>query len=269
MPPLSKICPVCGYIEAGESSQEISLEDMIRQMEKQILALKKIGHPSVGNVLGGYAWLVYLVLMLQFTILGIFTESFFVGLISLLFLILFVFSLSKQLRGKTKKTKNNRAYNHLIAEFESTERQCLSHYGKNRTIQQQVEILSEEVNVESNRRKRVSFRQHLIGWIIIVVTLGITGSVITDLAKYANQEQEEHASPETSIEKSLKEGNHEEAIRLFLTQYMGEVGDYDYARLIVEQLLRDGKREDANAFVGQCTSLRYASDLKKLKKLLN
>jgi ATP/maltotriose-dependent transcriptional regulator MalT len=242
---------------------------MIRQMEEQILALKKIGRPSVGNVLGGYAWLVYLVLMLQFAVLGIFTESFFVGLISLLFLILFVFSLSKQLRGKTKKARNNRMYNHLIAEFESTERQCLSYYGKSGIIRQQVEVLSGEVNAESNRRKRAGFRQHLIGWIIIVVTLGITGAVIIDLAKYADQEQAAQASPETAIEKSLKEGNHEEAIRLFLMQYMGETGDYDYARLIVEQLLRDGKREDAKAFAGQCTSLRYPSDLKKLKKLID
>jgi ABC-type transport system involved in cytochrome bd biosynthesis fused ATPase/permease subunit len=270
MPPLSQICPFCGYIEVGERSRNISLDDQLQQIETQALALKNAPRSTHGGALGRYAWVACAGLALQFAIVSLVTESTGLWLLVLLFLLFFAISLIRQLGGKTKTAKNNRTYSHLLAEFETLVRQCLTYYGKNRTIQQQLDGISQEIAADRNRRKQTRRRQTVTALILLTVFLLISGYLTFDFAKYALHEQEEQTmSASSTIEKCLERGDDEMAIRLFLTHHMGKVGDYDYARRIAEQLLRKEKKEDAKAFAEQCSALFHASDQERLRKIVN
>ena len=269
MPALSKICAVCGYIETGESSQNVSLDDMLRQMETHSQTLKK-GNLSLGNVINSLTWVVCIALAIQFAAMGILSESMPVGVVALLLFILFGFSLGRQLLGKTGAAKNSRECKHALVEFETIERQCRTYFGKDKSIRQQVDDISDEIRRANSGRRRNNFRQYLTGWIIIAVFDFAVGFVQYDFTKYLLDESDEQVlTQEKTVETSLKDANYEEAIQIFLTQDMGERGDYEKARLIVTGLLDKNKKSEAAAFVEQCASLRYPSDREKLQKLIN
>jgi hypothetical protein len=265
MPALSKICPLCGYIEASENSHHTNPDDMIRQMEFHTQTLNK-KQLTLGNVLNSLMWVVYIALTIQFVVMGIVFVSLFVLIMALLLFGLFCFSLIKQLRGKTKAAKAGLHCKLAMAELETLERQCLSYYGKDRSVSQHVNLMSELKDNANNRRRKNNLRQYLIGWFIIAAFVLVTGYIQYDFMKYVLDEEQNRSL--TQVEASLKDNNYDDAIRIFLTQDMGKRGDYEKAMLIVNSLLEKSKKSEAAAFIEQCSALRYPSDKEKLKQLI-
>lgn len=178
-------------------------------------------------------------------------------------------------------------------------------FGQHREV---ADVLTDiSVQIASIEEKRnASNRKNLLVWIVLILVFcGIAGTGVFSVNHALNGEsgevqevaEKEGENPATGSWKNavqafkespeskddyecnkfavkilpliLKAGESRAAEEFFTGNCMGKVGDYDCAVLIVNHYLGNASgTEAAKEFVRKCDKMRYASDQRKLEKLL-
>ena len=299
MPALSKVCPVCGYVATQTDNTGNLLEQLVEKMESCLHKLKQQDKPTVFTGIKKHLFIFYIILTIQLFVLATVSMSIMAWSAVSLFLFLSIFSIIKKFRNK--KNEASSQFNLITADYETYRRQANTHFGKNKEVKELSLTLDQEMDTIKKEWRKQAFRYNTLGFISINCILIVTGTVIFSLSKfiatadlppeessiitYLEQEEYDKAiAIYPDVEKNcIDEGENirtqvihhlsqkqqwEKASSFFLLHCMGKRGDYSCARIIIEDQLKNNRKEGAIDFLETCSSLHYPSDFNKLKKLI-
>lgn len=294
MPQLSKICPVCGYVDESN----IRVEDMMLSMQDMTLQLQKIPHPGFMKSMASLTYLIYPILFVFMLVAALISEAGLFWVLSLLFLVLGIVAMIKKAKGKLGNELYNTKFKEIKLEFESLNTIAKLQFGKNRDVSTMLSEMSNKITDLENNRKAMA-RKNIIVWVLIlVVIVACSSGGVFSLNKFvedsmpANQKieqlletdnwrdaliifkKENGVLPEIGtvshnmIKSMLGSDSAKEAEEFFYTYCMGKVGDWDCATLIVNYYNKTKNPGSAKEFVGRC-NMRYGSDKDKLMKQIS
>lgn len=288
MPLLSKICPVCGYVEEG-GEDGTSVAQLISKLEGILREAKGLPEPSFAQGMSRLSFVIWPLAALVMLILAVISEAGFFWIFFGIFLILALVAIIKKARGKSAAAKIDKQFVLLKHDFEHNERLAKHSFGKSREVSALVDEIGEQIRKIGRNRKAMAAKNMLVWLIVLVVIFGAAGwgvmavnkslSDPDSVAERLNRRIQEYAgsgisADDTSQErieilKSILEfGDGAMGEEFFLRHCMGELQDYECALLIVNFYTGKGENDAAKAFVEKCSGMRYSSDKGKLKKLL-
>lgn len=290
MPLLSKICPICGYVVDGDEATP-NASDQINSLEQLVLQIKGLPRPtflaSVRDLLG----IIVLILAVYFLVMAYLTDAFVFKILGGLFLIILQYFLGRLVVSWFKPSIKDEI-NRIKNEFEYNERIARRSFGKDSEVARQIDELTAEI-IDTLRERRESNRKILYTWLAISTACAIAagGSIfIANRAAQKSIEQAEYGKYQKSVETFAASSDNDEHIggavrtsivksmtaagdtafaeKFFFAYCQGRVDDFDCAKTIVESLIAAKDYAGAARFVEQAATLRYKSDIVKLKKLL-
>ena len=296
MPVLSKICPICGYFD-DKNEESFNPTEFANILEKILLDIKRIPEPSFLKGMGQLTFIIFPLLAIYMLILALITEAGMFWLSFVLFLILSIIAFVKKGKGDLGNDRFNRQFKEQKHEFEYYQRIAIRDFGKSREVSKLVgEIEGIVLDIEQ-KRKKTSMRNSLI-WIVIltVIALLATGgafkvdnmlnSVETTIGQAAQKRNQswkdavedlkKMSESDLGIEqkrvdiiKIILETNENQIAEDFFVDYcIGKRMDFEAASLIVNYYKTKGETEKAQQFIERCSKMRYSSDLKKLKGII-
>lgn len=287
MPLLSKICPVCGYVEEGSSENDMSVGDFVKVLEARLNEIKYIPEPSFVKGMGHFTFIIYPILAIAFLFVFLMSNSGLFMIAFLLFLILSVVAWVRKSKGMLGYTPFNTWFKVVKNDFEYHKRVAQHSFGKSSEISRLIDDISQEIRTVEKKRSEALKRNKIVWSVIVVLLLGIAvaGVLTTQSALTEKEAVEQSWSVQFDEYKAGKASNEEQA-RLnivnamlaeddsadaeyfFINECMGKMQDYDCAAAIVNYYMERADEESAMDFVERCTGMRYASDRNKLIKLI-
>lgn len=296
MPVLSKICPACGYFDENDE-ESYNPTEFANILEKILFEIKRIPEPSFLKGMSQLTFIIYPLLTIIMLVCALISEAGVFWIVCALFLILSIVALVKKGKGTLGNDKFNKQFKEEKHAFEYYQRIAIRDFGKSKEVSKLVgEIEGIILDIEQ-KRKKASARNMLI-WAVILVVVVLLASggtfqmdralnkvetVVDDAIQQGNESwknaiEELKGMSDTDlgveqkridITQTILEANAPEAAEdFFLTYCMGKRMDIDAATLIVNYYKDKGETEKASQFLERCTKMRYSSDLKKLKKLV-
>lgn len=287
MPLLSKICPVCGYVEEGGDENNMSVSDFVKVLEARLNEIKYIPEPSFMKGMGHFTFVIYPILAIAFLLVFLISDSGLFLLAFALFLILSIIAIVKKTKGRLGYDPFNQWFKIVQSDFDYHKRIAKHSFGKNSEVSRLIDDISGEIKTVEKKRS-AALRKNTIIWSVIVVillgmaVLGVTSTQSVISGKQATEENSAHLLQEyeagnvTDTEQArlniinalLAEGNTANAEKFFLTECMGNARDMDGATAIVKHYNKVSDADGAKSFVDRCTGIRYNSDKEKLYKLI-
>ncbi|MGN0007377.1 MAG: hypothetical protein ACI35T_04705 [Alistipes sp.] len=290
MPLLSKICPICGYIVEGDEAT-LNVADQINSLEQLVLQIKGLPRPtfltSVRDLLG----IIVLILTVYFLVMAYITGAIAFKILAGVFLVILQYFLGRLVASWFKPSIKDEI-NRIKNEFEYNERIARRSFGKDPEVARQIDDLTAEI-IDTVRERRESNRKILYTWLAISAVFAVAagGSIVTanhvaqksieqaEYGKYQKTVEDFAASPDNDeyiggaarasiVRSMIAAGDTAFAEKFFFAYCHGRVDDFDCARAIVESLISAKDYAGAAQFVAQTATLRYKSDIVKLKKLL-
>lgn len=306
MPPLSKVCPVCGYTDTTGQSDggENRVSESLADLEKRLTTLRSLPESTCFEGMRAFLFVVYPVALLCMIVLAAAWGNLLLWGLALLFLVLTIVEAVQKLRGKRAADGQNRRVKALLAEYDSAKRELELSYGKNREVRTAITQVDAQLQQALQGRTAHARKTKICGAgialaMIVVLLLICWGGVSTalSLAREATAQ---------SVPALLEEKRYDEAAQLYGQQYaldpalatstelrvqmvqgmvsateldqaqrfffdycMGNLDDFECASMIVYGLKLADRSEAAADFVAKCTGMRYRSDLSRLKQIIN
>jgi len=296
MPVLSKICPGCGYFDESDE-ESINPTEFANILEKILYEIKRIPEPSFVRGMGQLTFIIFPLLTVYMLILAFMTEAGLFWILCALFLIFSIIALVKKAKGNLGNDKFNKLFKEHKHAFEYYQRIAIRDFGKSKEVSKLVnEIEGIILDIEQKRKKAST--QNLLIWAVILVVVAVlaTGgafkmdSVLNSVENTVQDAMQKGSESWQSAIEELKgmsesdagveqkrvdiariilEANQGEAAETFFVDYcMGKRMDFDVASMIVNYYKGKGETEKAQEFIAKCSKMRYSSDLKKLKKII-
>lgn len=306
MPPLSKVCPVCGYTDTTGQTDggENRVSESLTELENRLSALRSLPEATYFEGIRSFLFLVYPVALLCMIVLAAAWGNLLLWGLVLLLLILSIVEVAQKLRGKRAADGQTSRIKSLVAEYDSAKRELEISYGKNREVRSAIAEIDARMQ-QTIQERTAHIRKTKIcgagitaGAIVLLLLIGWGGvSMALSFAREATA---------THIPSLLEEKRYDEAAKIYVEQYaltpdntssvavrmqmvqsmvsaaefdraqdffmdfcMGNPGDYDCACVIVQGLKLADKSDVATNFVSGCKDLRFKSDISRLKQLLN
>lgn len=303
MPPLSKICPVCGYSDSSAADPEnrSAIETNIKEMNDYLSVVEYAPKPTVADGFKHLAFITLPLFAICAALVAIVSMSDLMWLITLLLVILSVVSLVMKLRNKSRINTIDVDIKESLANYDSVKRMVEMTFGRSREVKTAIQNLDDKLHDALSKHKaakrRAIFAGSILSLVLIAVFTVISMLVTIDAVQEVKQEYENRIETllennkfdqaatafrakyaDTSdaesyrmlvVERMLEAGETELATTFFFENCIGERGDFDCAKAIVTKRMSSGDRELAVQFVGKCSRLKYKSDYRKLNELLN
>lgn len=286
---MSKICPVCGYIDEGGGDDNISVDGFVSTLEQKLHEIKQIPHPSFMRSMEMLTLVVYPLLAVMFLITALVAEAGFAWILFGVFALLTVRAYIRKSKGVIGNDSANKKFRALKNEYKYNERLAKRKFGKSSEVSSLLDEISGEIRgIEEQRRSMAS--KNLIAWIAVIALAGgvIAWAVVTGNRKGSDpdavnsriemlvgdyrQGGAEAVGAEQKrmeiIDRMLSAGEPDRAEDFFFIDCMGEIKDLDCARQIVEYYKKNDREGDAAGFVAKCSGMRYKSDQVKLEEML-
>lgn len=306
MPPLSKVCPVCGYTDTTGQTDggENRVSEALTELENQLSTLRSLPEATYFAGIRSFLFFVYPVALLCMIVLAAAWGNLLLWGLVLLLLVLTIAEIVQKLRGKRSADGQSNRIKSLIAEYDSAKRELELSYGKNREVRSAIADI--DVRMQQTLQERTGHTRKTkicgagiaAGMIVLFVLISWGGvNMALSFAREATA---------THIPSLLEEQRYDEAAKVYVEQYalepesatstalrmqivqgmvsaaefdraqnfftdfcMGNPDDYDCARVIVQGLKLADKSDIATDFVSRCTSMRFKSDLSRLKQIVN
>ncbi|MDL2231684.1 zinc ribbon domain-containing protein [Porphyromonadaceae bacterium OttesenSCG-928-L07] len=304
MPLLSKICPVCGYTEDG-GENNVSADEFADSLEACLHDIKMIPEPTFLRSMEQLTFVMYPIIAVYLLIVALMSEAGLFWLLFGLFLLLSIVALVRKSKGVLGNDPFNKEFKEIKNAYEYNERLAKRSFGKNREVSTLLTEISSQIAAIEIHRKNVAKKNLLIWAVILVVFFALASGGVFSVNKSLSEKEVGNALESVSsavkkttesakkidfkkaVEEFKKSANDDDKVRLnminlalakeeirtaveLFTDYcMGKVGDYACAEAIVRHYIAKSDKEAAEKFVESCKNLRYKSDIKKLKKLLN
>lgn len=301
LPLLSKICPVCGTVVEQKNEE---LGNMIGDMQTLLMELKSLPKRGLMSGMQKLAFITLPLIALFMLVMAVISESGLFWILFVLFAISGVIAVVKKGRGVTASDLDNRLFNGYKNNYQKFQSLASIYYGKSKEVTNVLKQMESEIADIENRRKSDNNRTIIVwGAILIVLFVGaillvtrvndkLNGSdsitnlpfpeQITKLIEgnhydeaielyTGSQYNDEHAGEEyrEQIVGALLKGDAFEKVNQFFTQNcMGKKGDFKCAEMILKSYVAKPDMDGAKLFLDGC-KLRYESDMKKLKLILN
>ncbi|NDV80449.1 hypothetical protein D0T87_00475 [Bacteroides sp. 51] len=296
MPVLSKICPGCGYFDESDEDSYTPTE-FANILEKILFEIKRIPEPSFLKGMSQLTFIIFPLLTVFMFALALISEAGLFWILGALFLIFSIIALVKKSKGTLGNDKFNKQFKEEKHAFEYYQRIAIRDFGKSREVSKLAnEIEGMILDIEQKRKKAST--QNMLIWaviLIVVVVLASGGTFQMDRALNKVEDTVEEAMQKGSeswqsaidelkgmsdsdfgveqkridITQMILEANAPEAAETFFVDYcMGNRMDFEAASLIVNYYKGKGETEKATQFIAKCSKMRYSSDLKKLKKII-
>lgn len=288
MPLLSKICPVCGYVEEG-GEDGMSVSQLVSKLEGTLREIKAQPEPSLGQGMGRLAFVIWPLVALFMLAMALVSEAGLFWILFIIFLIVALVAIIKKGKGSSKTAKADKQFMLLKHDFEHTERLARHSFGKSREVTSLIDEIGDQIK-KIEKRRRASVGQSVMVW-LIVLALICGGAVYgvyamnkalnseTGVAERLERRIDEYVSSPVSpddkagdrleiIKTALDEGNSAMAEDFFMQHCMGQMQDYECAVMIVNHYKQADDAQAAQAFIERCNAMRYSSDKKKLQNLL-
>ena len=124
MPPLSKVCPVCGYTDTTGQSDggENRVSESLADLEKRLTTLRSLPESTCFEGTRAFLFVVYPVALLCMIVLAAAWANLLLWGLALLFLVLTIVEAVQKLRGKRAADGQDRRVKALLAEYDSAKR---------------------------------------------------------------------------------------------------------------------------------------------------
>lgn len=192
MPPLSKICPICGYtdtsMDAYEGNDSISM--IMSEMQESLHKVKSLPMPSPFDGMQSISFVSYPLVFLLVFVLAAVSESMIAWVLTLLFLVLSLVAITKKLKGKGSTEKHKNLINTTTSQYELSKQNMLLKYGSSRDIKQAMAQIDNELEDVLLRRKASARKSLLMGIILTAIIMIISWVIVADIAKSAIQEHQ-------------------------------------------------------------------------------
>lgn len=287
MPLLSKICPVCGYVEEGGDDKNMSLSDFMKVLEARLNEIKYIPEPSFMKGMGHFTFIIYPILTIAFLLVYLISDAGLFLIAFALFLVLSIIALAKKSKGTLGYAPFNRWFKIVENDFDYHKRVARNSFGKSSEVSKLIDEISTEIKTIEKKRSAALKRNTMIWSVIVILLIGIAAfGVMSADAAITEKETTEQSWPNlveeykagnvdnteqarlNIINTMLTEGNNTEAEEFFITDCMGNMQDMDCAVAIVKYYNNIPDTESAKNFVEKCTGMRYKSDKEKLNNLI-
>lgn len=285
---LSKVCSCCGHVFTDDEPTPMS--KTIDELDGILYELKKLPSPGVGIMMSKA--LVYILLILSILSVGmaIISEA---GIFWILFAVFFIW----WIRVFKKSSKNalqydilKKSFTELKEKFEVKRRSAMRDYDKIDSVTRVIDDITINIDeVEAKWKSKERFCNMVwmavVGVLICISVLSVASlkSFVDSkpqsqeptssqrIAEYLALPEEEKSNPDLVVRLVrfiVEEGSFDKAENFFLTNVMGNMGDFECAKIIVSAYLEKGDKEKARSFVDRCTEMRYKSDMKKLDNMV-
>ena len=293
MPVLSKICPVCGYVEESDGGNNMGVGELVDALETNLHQIKSIPPPSFGKSMGGLTFIMFPILAVYMLLIAIISEAGLFWLLFILFLILGIVAIARKAKGKLGNDKFNRRFDETVNEFEYNKRTAERSFGKDREVAKLIGNISSEIDAVRKKRKSAAGRNMAVWALILVIFFALGGFWIYKTDRMLNpgdgvetnavqgwqaivervkgMSQEDPGIEQMRIDAvsaMLASGEAAEAEKFFTGYCMGNMQDYDCAALIVNYYMGRSDTDSAEKFVERCNGMRYKSDAGKLRNLI-
>lgn len=291
MPLLSKVCPVCGYV-VNDGEETPTAEEMADTLEELLLQIKNLPKPSFLNSMRNLLYALIPLATLYFIVLALISEAGIFWLIGGLGALISVYLIVRKVIEWCKP--RSCALTTLKNEYEYHARTARRNFGKNVEVSRLINEITAEI-AAVDEEHRVAKRRNIYMWLIFcaaVLVIGTGGIATTSvfskdgtseeqaegqpawqkkIAEFAasadNSDYGDNSARLSVLDEILKCGEYKAAEEFFFTYCQGKMGDLECAKQIVQAYLSAGDTAAAANFVSR-VELRYASDVAKLKKML-
>lgn len=290
MPLLSKICPVCGYVEEG-GEDGVNVGQLVTKLEGTLREIKGLPEPSFSQGMSRLAFVIWPIATLFMLILAVISDAGFFWIFFGIFLILALVAVAKKARGKSAAAKMDKQFVLLKHDFEHNERLAKHSFGKSREVMALIDEIGEQIRKIEKNRKAMAAKNMLVWLIVLVAIFGAAGWGVMAINKSLNDPEavadrvhrriqeyaqsgisaDDTAQERIDLVKSILESELSDdtmAEQFFFNHCMGQLKDLECAQLIVNYYTAKGETDAAKAFIDKCTGMRYNSDKNKLKQLL-
>lgn len=290
MPLLSKVCPACSnVIDVDEDG--LSAEEIADEMEYAAHCLRKLPQPGVASELSRLTVVIYPAAAVFLAAYAFISEAGLFWILASVFIILSVTAFIRRARKRTAAIAAEKQYADIKSSYELYERYSRRKFGEHPEMRRLLKAIEAEVREIEAKRKAARSKSMGICTAILAVMLAlfIAGAVSVTSAVRHNEREElaERLDWRTKMERygSLPAGQKKDAaidiVRLmtadsrteqaesfFLSEVMGQPGDYECAVIIAGAYMEAGMKDRAGEFVARCTGLRYSSDTDRLKAII-
>ena len=296
MPVLSKICPACGYFDESDE-ESINPTEFANILEKILFEIKRIPEPSFLKGMTQLTFIIFPLLTILMGVCAFISDAGLFWILCVLFLIFSIVALVKKGKGTLGNDKFNKQFKEEKHIFEYYQRIAIRDFGKSKEVSKLVNEIEGIILDIEQKRKKASTQNTLIWAVILVVIVLLASGGTFQMDRALNKVetavedvvQKENESWKSAIEelkgmsdtdlgieqkrvditRVILEANAPEDAETFFVDYcMGKRMDFDAAALIVNYYKGKGETEKAQQFIERCSKMRYSSDLKKLKKII-
>jgi len=291
---LVKVCPCCGYVVPGNDDE--SPEKLIGELEEVLLRFKSIPRPTFVKSISKLTYIVFPILAVYLLVLALMSDARIFWATGGLTALLSIYSIIRRALGKLGNDPVQAEFLRLKNAHEHLDGILRNRYQNDKSVRQRLgEIAAEIADIEAAHRQ--ANRHNLYKWIGVGVVgvLLATGGVFTVdkrvseveaaqtptteedwmavIAEFkatpANDEYAENTGRMELLTCMLDAGRIEVAERFFFECCQGKVGDFDCAQAVMRYHIDEAQNLEAAMKFANKVLLRYGSDKKRLKQMLN
>lgn len=192
MPLLSKICPVCGYVEEGDNKEQTA-EEFVNALEEGLYHIKAIPEPTFVKSMGQLSFIMLPVIAIYLLLIAIISEAGLFWILFILFGILSLVAIIRKMTGNLGNDPFNRRFKEVKNVYEYNERLAKRNFGKSKEVSNLLgEISAQIADIEA--RRNAASRKNLLIWIIILaVCIGSASMGVFSINKSLNGTTEEES----------------------------------------------------------------------------
>ncbi|MBO7189727.1 MAG: hypothetical protein J6V55_03990 [Alistipes sp.] len=285
MPLLSRVCPVCGHTIDGDENHA-SASEAVTELESILFDIKALAEPTFSKSMGQLSVFMIPILTVIVFVMYVISSAGLFLILALLLAVWSVFLIVRKVKGSLGNSAADAELAELRNQYEYAARSLKRDYGKNREVANLLSEINEQIDSIVSRRKAMRTK-NLMVWaaiFVVIILLASMGSVGVkhrvdenlattwqeelDAYKYGEQGDEYDGELRCEIiDLVLAADEIAEAEAFFADYCAGLVGDLECATKIVRYHLTHDNKAGAETFINGCT-LRYSSDINKLKKLI-
>ena len=294
IPLLVKICPICKRPVSDEEAGRA--EKMVNELEEVLLRLKSIPRPTFIKSLSKLTYILFPILAVYLLVLALMSDARIFWATGGLTALLSIYSIIRRALGKLGNDPVQAEFLQLKNTHELLHEKLMSRYGKDDSVRSRVAAISNEVAAVEAAHGQAN-RHNLYKWIgvsVVCALLATGGAFTVDkrvsevetaqtpateedwkavIAEFktssANDEFADNTGRMELLNRMLDADRVEVAERFFFECCQGKVGDFDCAQAVMRYHIDEAQNPEAAMKFANKVLLRYGSDMKRLKQILN
>lgn len=298
------ICRTCGadYVEATIASitgnagttESDSVKMMLNGMEDSLRVLDSVAKPSMKDTMRRMALPVWGGAIVACVLAGLLCNALFFYLLAIAPLVPFVKALFRKLTGKSDMTQGEKVALATAKVFADDASRIRAEYATSEQVIERIEAMQQKIDNSLSSLKSVHSRNTKIITALSIATLVIFSIGVGALAIRNHKARKAEAAYEalpawvkardSYLESDMNNEYGDNSLRMnvialmleaeevaaaegfFFDNCMGNVGDADCAKLIIDHYRNSGDKSSLNTFIDRL-KLRYDSDTNRLRNL--